>query len=77
MRTIQVGFEVDVPDGVTDDQVLCVMTNLINVGLSDASDTAEDDDLEGGAGGKEEAEVAISLSIGPAELLPRPDSLGE
>lgn len=73
MRTIQVGFEVEVPDNVTDDQVLSAMSNLISVGLSDASSTVDDDELEG----KDEAEVAVSLNIGPAELLTRPDSLGE
>ena len=65
MRTIQVGFAVEVPDTITDDEVLGVMSNLISVGLADAADTAGDEELES----KDEAEAAISLNIGPAELI--------
>lgn len=73
MRTIRVGFEIGVPDDVTDDQVLSVMTKLVDVGLDDARSTVDDDELEG----KDEAEIALWINIGPVELLSRPDSTGE
>lgn len=44
MRKVTVSFDVEVPDGVDNDQVLSVMGQLIDVGLADATSTVEDDE---------------------------------
>ena len=59
MTTTLITLEVLHPDEVQPDEVAAAINSLLNVGLSDAQDTADDEDLDSA-----DARRALSLEIG-------------
>lgn len=63
-RVATVVFEVRVPAGITNDDVLKALSDLVDVGLADARSTVDDEDLD-----HTDAERALRLDIGPPTLV--------
>lgn len=59
MRTTSIVLEVVHPDEVQPDQVAAAINKLLDVGLADAKDTADDRELD-----STDARLALSLNIG-------------
>lgn len=63
-RTVVVSFDIEVPGGITDDQVLTAMGQLIDIGLADAQSTVDEDE-----GNCRDAQRALRLNIGPSTFV--------
>lgn len=62
MRTVLCSFPVRVPDDIPNGEVIRLVGHMIDVGLSDFSDVADDDELDEDM--RLEAKQAVSLEIG-------------
>lgn len=70
MKSTNINFNVKHPSLINPSEVCSLMSKLIDVGLADARDSAEDPDL---AGECDEAKLVLQLDIGGASYGTKPE----
>ncbi len=64
MRQVRVTIDINVPSYIGDDEVAGYINKMLEIGYSDAADTAEDDDLD-----NEEARAVLAMEIGQPSAI--------
>jgi len=64
MRTVTLQIRVQAPDHITDDDVVDLVNQMLDIGQADANETMDDPDIDNG-----DAEWAASLEVERPEVV--------